>query len=158
MNLSSQKNLCTAISLLCLVATAVLLLHGLFGPIRVEPAQRASLSAVRSESANEKNAVAFSAFASVWNHPLQSPIFDALPETVQAELPTIHVRLMATIQESGEWKAMLKIPSGATLILARGDTFDNEPGQATILEIREKNIDIQFDGVAETIITLELGK
>lgn len=158
MKLSTQKNICFFGVLLLGITSVGLILHGLFGPIQIVSDDHVTIQSVRDVPHSDSE-IEFSVFASVWNHPLQSPVFDAVPdEEVKPEPPAIKAMLMATVQEAGEWKAMLKLPSGAIAILSKGDHFENESRKVTILDVGEKNVVVGVEGFDDSTITLDLGR
>ena len=101
-----------------------------------------------------------SSFAKVWYVPLQRPVFDPPPPpppvVVKPDPPAVRVKLLGTVVERNQPKAMLRLPSGRMAILAAGEVFDNEPGTAAIQEVQSKQVVFIFEGFEEKPITLSV--
>jgi len=133
-----------------------LLLYCIFGSVKVEPEDGINprRGAISDSVTVKEDLPPIAAFAQVWHTPLQRPVFDVPPppppEEIKPEPPRLKAQLMGTAVDRGQPTAMFRIPSGRFATLKVGDTFDNDPGMATIVAIDGRQVTLQFEGFEET--------
>ncbi|MDO5554804.1 MAG: hypothetical protein Q4G68_13685 [Planctomycetia bacterium] len=162
MNIFQVKTILFVVGSLLWYMTIAVVLYTVFGPVVVEstavPPQR-RVAAGTEIKGQELPGIA--AFATVWDTPLQRPVFDTPPPPPPPEtrpvMPQLKAKLVATMIDQGQPATMFKLPSGRYATLRLGETFENEPGTARIVEINGKQVSIQFDGFDETLI-ISVGK
>lgn len=93
----------------------------------------------------------------VWSRPLRQPLFDpppAAPVVVKTTPPPLPAKLLGTIEESGQSKALFAMKGGSMEIRGVGEKLGEDASAAEIVSIEQERVVVKYHGQSITL-TLE---
>jgi hypothetical protein len=165
MTLKMKKRLLTALSLVTFSAAGGILAWGFCQAPEMEPAvtgesplasnAKALLKTSRPSSIAVGNSatsqtVGLSSFAAFWERPLRRPLFDPPPRpqvvTEKRALPPLRARLLATMIETDNSTAILRLGSGEVVFRKVGQPLGAEEPMAKIARIEAGSVSVTREG------------
>jgi hypothetical protein len=113
---------------------------------------------VATKSVRPSNSYLRSQFEAYWDRPLRRPLFDAPPpapkHVEKKPLPPIRAKLLATMIESEDSTAILKLGRGEVVFRKVGEAIGEEDSDAKVAKI-EPSFVVVRRGDGETRLTID---